>query len=304
VGTEVAITVDDIPEHGDLLPGVSREDTARGVIKVLTDHGMTHVFGFANGDFMIENPQELGILKMWLRAGYPLGNHTFSHPDLNDRSAKTFIANIGRQNRLLATLTSDSSLVKERYMFRYPFMNEGNTLGKRNAVRAYLASAGYRVAEVTVDYNDWSWTDAYARCLIQNDGKSIAWLKGHIVDAAVLHLRESNSISKRLFGRRIRQILLIHDGWFDALTLDGIIKRWRALGVRFIPLEAALVDPVYEVNPNLAYDNRLTFLKQIARSRHVDIGDLEDQAYTIDRLSEVCGATSFESSLQQQKTVP
>jgi hypothetical protein len=45
----VAVTVDDLPAHGDLLPGVSRMDLTRGVLKALKDNGLTQVYGFANG---------------------------------------------------------------------------------------------------------------------------------------------------------------------------------------------------------------------------------------------------------------
>ncbi len=289
-GTRVAITIDDIPDHGDLLPDMSREDIARGMVKILKDNGIAHAYGFANGDFPRDNPDELAILKIWLSAGYPLGNHTFDHADLNQIGAINFIADISKQDRLLATLAGYSPLAKERRVFRYPYMDEGNTLAKRDKVRRYLASQGYQIAEVTADYDDWAWTDAYSRCRRLHDGRSIAWLKDNVVKSADERLRESNLIAERLFGRRIAQILLIHDGSFDVLTLDGILKHWRAEGVEFLSLKDALNDPVYRINPNVAYNDKLTFLKQVAKARHAEIGDLEDPADKIDRINDVCKA--------------
>lgn len=287
-GTRVAITIDDIPDHGDLPPMMSRTDIATGLINILKDNRVGQAFAFTNGSFMPENPAELRIFKIWLDAGYPLGNHTHDHPNLNQVGAKAFIANIAQQERLLATLTGYSPLIEERFMFRYPYLDEGDTLSKRNAVRAYLAKNHYQVAEVTTDYYDWAWTDAYTRCLGAHDQKTIDWMKARIGDSADLNLRSSNAISMRLFGRRIPQILLMHDGSFDALTLDGILKRWRAEGVTFVSLKEALADPVYAINPNYAYKDGLNFLDQVAASRRINIDDLEPPNYTIDQLNEIC----------------
>lgn len=296
-GTRVAITVDDIPDHGDLLPSMSRVDIARGFIRIFKDNQIADVFGFTNGNFMPDNPQELAIFKLWLDAGYPLGNHTYDHPNLNQVGATRFIADIATQNALLATLSGYSPLVERRFMFRYPFLDEGDTLKKRNAVRAYLAKNGYRIAEVTTDYYDWAWTDAYTRCLSQYNQQQIDWLKGHVTESADQHLRESNAISDRLFNRRIPHVLLIHDGSFDVLTLDAVLKHWHSEGVVFISLKEALADAAYQINPNYAYKDGLDFLEQISASRHVDISDLESPAYSIDQLNAVCKAKVTSDSL-------
>jgi peptidoglycan-N-acetylglucosamine deacetylase len=287
-GTRVAITIDDIPDHGSLSPGMSRKDIALGLIKALQDNQVNQAFGFTNGSFLPENPNELDILKLWLNAGYPLGNHTYDHPDLNTVGAKAFIANIAKQEHLLATLSDYSPLLRQRFMFRYPYLDEGDTLEKRDEVRAYLAQHGYQIAEVTTDYYDWAWTDAYTRCLGAHDEKSIDWMKANIRESADQHLRASNEISMRLFGHRIPHVLLMHDGAFDLLTLDGILKQWRAQGVQVISLKEALADPVYAINPNYAYKDGMNFLEQIANARHVDIDDLEPSAYSIDQLNEIC----------------
>lgn len=82
--------------------------------------------------------------------------------------------------------------------------------------------------------------------------------------------------------------LLIHDGSFDVLTLDAILKQWRKEGVQFVPLDEALADPIYQINPNFAYSDGRNFLEQIADSRHVEIGALDDSLYTIERINGVC----------------
>ena len=288
--TQVAITIDDIPDHGDLLPDLSRMAIAKALIGILKSNGVDHAYGFTNGNFMDEHPEEIAIYKEWLTAGYPLGNHTYDHPNLNEIPIRGYIANIAKQDRLLATLAGFSPLIKDRRVFRYPYLDEGSTLKKRNAVRAYLAKNGYRIAEVTTDYYDWAWTDAYARCRSQHENKSMSWLRDHVVESADRHLRGANGVSELLFKRRIPQILLIHDGSFDVLTLDAILKQWRKEGVQFVSLDEALADPAYQINPNFAYRDGRNFLEQIADSRRVDIGALDDSLYTIERINGVCTA--------------
>ena len=284
---KVAITVDDIPEHGDMPPGISYEDVSHRLLKVFKDNGVDHVYGFTNGGFMEDSPEEIGILKEWLVAGYPLGNHTYSHPNINSVTTASYFADIAKQDRLLQTLSSVSPLIEKRHVFRYPFLDEGNTLEKRNAVRAYLAANGYRIAEVTIDYDDWEWTDTYSRCLAKHDDKSIKWLKDHVAEDADYHLRYSIASAKLLFNRDIPQILLIHIALFNTLTLDKILKNWRANGVQFVSLDEALSDPVYAINPNLAYENGRAFLEQIAEARKVTLA-APDLTYSIEHLMPIC----------------
>jgi len=42
--------------------------------------------------------------------------------------------------------------------FRFPFLHEGDSYEKRNAVRQYLHERKYQLAPVTIDSNDWAWT--------------------------------------------------------------------------------------------------------------------------------------------------
>jgi peptidoglycan-N-acetylglucosamine deacetylase len=284
-GVKVAITVDDLPTHGDDFPGIDRDAISRDILRALADNNVKGAWGFTNKAW---GANEVAIFKEWLSAGYPLGNHTYTHPDLNHVSVRAYTSNIARQDRLLASLANFSPLIAKRKVFRYPYLDEGSTLAKRNAVRRYLSSNGYRVAEVTVDYMDWAWTDAYSRCRDQKDEKSIEWLRAHVNEAADRSLIDSVGMAKKLFNRDIDQILLIHIGAFDALTLDGILREWRSKGVILIPLEEALADPVYQINPNLTYDGGLTFLEQVGEARKFDAEAFTETTYTMESLAKVC----------------
>lgn len=77
-------------------------------------------------------------------------------------------------------------------------------------------------------------------------------------------------------------------GAFEASELGGMIARYRAAGVRFITLERAMQDPVYDLNPNYAYPSTdKTFLQQMAASRK--LGDpFRDTAGTPEKIAAFC----------------
>lgn len=289
--TKIAITIDDFPENGDLPPGVTRDQVAHNLIAALRDNGVLAPYGFANGNFMEWAPQEQSVIKLWLAAGHPLGNHTYDHPNLNEVGVQRFLESIEKEDKLLATIDTSPDSIKRRRMFRFPFMDEGDTIEKRDAVRNYLFKNGYQIAEVTTDYFDWAWNAAYNRCVASHDDKSAKWLIDHVGESADRYLRGANGSSEYLLKRRIPQILLIHINVFNSITLGGILKRWKDEGVTFVPLTEALSDPAYKINPNHAYDGGQTLFNQIAESRDLGIARFDDSTYTVSRLNEVCKAS-------------
>jgi hypothetical protein len=136
--------------------------------------------------------------------------------------------------------------------FRYPFLDEGDTLEKRNAVRAYLKSNNYRIAFVTDEFEDWAWNEPYARCKAKNDQQSIQRLKKYYLKAAADRLTLDSKVLNALYNRPARRILLLHIGAFDAEMLPSLLKMYKKRGVEFIPLSEAVKDSIYEEDLGLA----------------------------------------------------
>jgi peptidoglycan/xylan/chitin deacetylase (PgdA/CDA1 family) len=286
--TKVALTIDDLPTgSGEFSPYMTREEAARRIIATLEANGLRDVYGFSNGHFMEWDPKQIQILKMWLAAKYPLGNHTYHHLDLAKVGVKTFLDDIARQDQLLATWETSPRV---RRVFRYPFLSEGSTVEEREAVRKYLAQNGYRIAEVTTDYSDWRWNDAFARCFSQHDQESIQWLKDHVIDNADRQVRKINTASERLLRYRIPQIVLIHLDVFTAITLPKILKRWKKEGVQFVSLDEALGQPIYGFDSKFGSAQGSTFLQQIAGALGGGLGSFDDELYPAARLDAMCKA--------------
>ena len=283
---KMAITVDDLPGDRNLPMGMSGIEVSSAILKILKHNRMPDVYGFANGGVSEKDSEIVGALKLWLGAGYPLGNHTYSHVSLDDTSTDDYLADIAKMQNLLDGLATSSRLRLAGRVFRYPYLAEGSTTAKRASVRHYLLSNGYRIAEVTIDYNDWAWNQAYVRCMNRHDGDTLNWLKQNVGKHSRIAALSARRISKQLFNRDITHILLVHDTYFDSLTLDSILEAFRKEDVEFVSLDEALKDPAYKIDPHYVYSGGATFLAQVAASREVDV-DFDD-ANIVETLGKMC----------------
>ncbi len=138
------------------------------------------------------------------------------------------------------------------HWFRYPFLQEGTDPAKRAEVRRFLASHGYHIAQVTMDFADYAYNEPYARCLAKDDQAAVARLEQAYLDSARENARGFRTLSKALYGRDIPYVLLMHIGAFDAHMLPRLIALYRELGFRFVTLPEAERDPAYasDVDPS------------------------------------------------------
>src|SRR5687767_100365 len=96
---EVAVTVDDLPVHG---PAPADGDRARMVGRMLSAfqaHAVPRVYGFVNGGRaddprVAERPGVDPVLRQWVGAGHPVGNHTWSHVSLLNTPLPDYFADI------------------------------------------------------------------------------------------------------------------------------------------------------------------------------------------------------------------
>jgi len=272
-GMEIAITVDDLPAHGEIPPDMNRRDIGTGVMRALESVHTPPVYGFSNAQQLTWAPDSLEVLTDWLRSGHLLGNHTFSHVDLARSTAEAYIADIVAMDGLLTHLSPIASPVK---VFRYPYMSEGDTLEKRDRVRTFLGNNGYQVAQVTVHYFDWVWNSAYVRCHARHDAASMQWLRQHVIAAARREVRQAQDMAKLLTGRNVRHILLLHMSAFNSLTLAEVLAALQADGVKFIDLPTAMKDPIYRRDPGLSLSGSATLLEQLLRATNPYGGQVKE----------------------------
>ncbi len=269
---QVAFTFDDLPAHGPLPPGMARPAVVHSILQTLHNEHMPPVFGFVNGFRVARFPYQIHILQAWQAAGEPLGNHTWSHPELDKLTAAQYEANIARNEPLLARVAPHG----DWHWFRYPFLEEGNTIAKREAVRAWLGAHGYRVAEVSMDFQDYLWNEPYARCAAKHDEAALTTLHDTYLATAATYIRVYRELAYALYGRDVPYVLLLHVGAFDARMLPELIALFRAQGFAFSTLERAMADPVYRQDPRVPSPGGNTFNEMVAAAKNASVPEAEE----------------------------
>ena len=265
---QIAFTFDDLPSHGPLPPGETRIEIMAKIGDALRDAHMPPVYGFVNGVAVEQHPGDAAALKAWHDTGNPLGNHTWSHINLNQNSLADFEANTTKNEPLLSELMPGG----DWHWFRFPFLAEGDTPEKKAGVRAFLLERGYKVAGVTMSFGDYSWNDPYARCVAKGDAKSIELLESSYLAAADESITHYRQLSQTLYGRDIPYVLLVHVGAFDARMLPRLLELYRSRGFEFVTLQQAESDDFYRQDTDLKLPPGPDMLEGVAAERHVVLG--------------------------------
>jgi peptidoglycan/xylan/chitin deacetylase (PgdA/CDA1 family) len=96
-------------------------------------------------------------------AGSDLGNHTYSHPSLNQVPLWQFEDEIIRGDAIMRSLLEARG--RNALWFRYPYLDSGTTAEVHQAVVTFLEQRKYRVAPITVAYKEHLFAGADARML-------------------------------------------------------------------------------------------------------------------------------------------
>ena len=277
---QVAITFDDLPLHDDLPPNERRLQVAQQILSTIQREHLPAVYGFINAIDMEDDPSLIDVLKAWRDAGQPLGNHTYSHIGLNKQTPTQFIADIRKNEPTLISLAGNSDW---RYL-RYPYLWEGATLAKRHAVRDWLFAHNYKVAQVTMNFDDYLWNAPYARCSEQHNQAAIASLEKSYLAAADRGIEIARQTSQALYGRDIPYVLLLHIGAFDARVFPQLVQLLRSRGFTFVTLQQAQQDPAYAHDPNQALEHGGTLQHQEYVARHLTYPQLDSPTKELDAL--------------------
>jgi len=137
------------------------------------------------------------------------------------------------------------------HWLRYPYLHEGDTLEKRRAVREFLRANNYQVAQTTLDWEDYLWNSAHARCLDKRDEASIEWLRSSYLSEAERWIRVQRDFSRQVWGRDINHVALLHLGSFSSAILPDLFALLKREGFDIVTLEEAQSDPIYQSDPDI-----------------------------------------------------
>lgn len=173
------------------------------------------------------------ILRKFREAGFGLGNHTFSHANLNKSSVADYIQEIKKADSLLKPV-----MTKPKY-FRYPYLAMSNG-AKKDDILCYLEQKNYQVAPITVDSKDFAFNQRLLSVPELNRRAYLNELKPFYIDFIWQQTLKAEDHDQYHHHTEQSQILLIHANLLNAYVLPDIINLYKEQGYEFVSLEEAL----------------------------------------------------------------
>jgi peptidoglycan/xylan/chitin deacetylase (PgdA/CDA1 family) len=261
-GRQVAITIDDLPRGGD---GGSRSlaevrDMTARLLRPFHDRGLP-VTGFVNEGRQVDfGPEGLRqILDLWLDSGADLGNHSYSHLNINNIPIDEYTADILKGEPILrAALAARGRPLR---FYRHPFLFTGPTPDIKATLQAFLDRHGYRVAPVTLDTADYEYAALYTRPQYRErvQREYLPYME------SVVAFFETRSVE--VVGREFPQILLLHANQLNAELMPDLLAMFRRRGYTFVSLDQALVDDAYRLPEDYAGPGGFSWIHRWSRTK-------------------------------------
>lgn len=238
---QVAVTIDDLPfAYGRYLTPERESECFRAVMAALEKHHVK-IIGFVIGSHI--EPYHRALFDEFVAAGHVLGNHTYTHPDLNNTAIPRYLDDISKGQKSI-----EPWLRKTKY-FRYPFLFRGDTPMKRDSVAVYLDRNNYTVVPVTIDDDDWAYNRDYSDTLNVGDTTAAAMIGSEYMEHIKERTHRFDSLAVALTGREVKHILLLHMNELNSVYLDSLLTWYESADWTFITPDEALRDSIYQM-PN------------------------------------------------------
>ena len=241
----IAVTIDDLPYAPGGLPCTAAEaETFTGAFLGMLRRERVPVIGFANpGRGCGGGAPDPALLERWLKAGFGLGSHSNTHPNINQVGLEAYKADVIAAEAVLKPMLERHG--QRLVWYRHPFLRTGETEEIRSGLAGFLAGRGYRVAPVTFDNSEWVYAAAYARAMARGDAAQARRIGGSYVQYMTTIAIFFEVWSKEIVGREIPQILLIHANALNRDWFPAVRAMLAGRGYRFVGLEEAMADPAY-----------------------------------------------------------
>lgn len=267
----VAITIDDLPyQRGNALAEIQAL-TNRLIEQVRSNE--TPVAVFVNEKKLYDGgEQELkartALIEQWLDAGAELGNHTYSHADINTTPFDVYRQDIVRGEEISRSLLRERG--KTLRYFRHPYLRTGQDAQTKRALAEFLRERHYIVAPVTIDNDEWIYGAAYDKAAAQKDEETMRRIGVDYLAYMDQAFAVSEQLARALFGRDIHHTLLIHANALNAEYYDELVAMMKRRGYAFISLSAAFEDDAYRSEDTYVGPRGLSWLFRWGADRTLD----------------------------------
>ncbi len=221
----IAITIDDLPFVGDY-----RNFHLNMMMETMIQQQIPATGFIIASEVRQDN---WAMLNQFRNAGFGLGNHTYSHANLNRLTTKEYIQEIKKADSILKPV-----LTKPKY-FRYPYLAMSNG-AKRNDILCYLKKNHYTVAPITIDSKDFAFNQRLLSVPELKRRNYLNELKPFYLDFIWQQTVKAEEHNQYHHNTEQPQILLIHANLLNAYVLPDIISLYKGQGYTFISLKKAL----------------------------------------------------------------
>lgn len=268
----IAVTFDDLPMNTKYLEdGKQWIEQTQKLLNTLKQYNIPAV-GFVNEYKLYVNEildsSKLNALQLWADADLELGNHTFSHPDYNYTDEKVFFDDIVKGEKITSQLLSQRN--KKLEYFRHPYLHTGMSLEKKKSLEDFLKEHNYTIAPVTIDNGEWIYARAYEIAYHKNDIELMKQIGTEYVAYMMDKTKYFENQSIKLFGREIKQILLVHANMINADYFDVLSEELLKHNYQFISLEEALTDTAYQSEDTFIGRGGISWLHRWSYTKKVD----------------------------------
>jgi peptidoglycan/xylan/chitin deacetylase (PgdA/CDA1 family) len=242
----VAITFDDLPVACQCETNAERRAITEKLIWTFKKYQMP-ILGVVNEQKLEMNgvidPERVSLLRQWLMAGLELGNHGYSHKNINEISFDEYKNEILKGERVTRPLANE---LKTPYrFFRHPYLSAGDNLKIRKELDAFLKTHHYIVPPNTITYQDYTFSWAYEAAIKKGDSTLAQKIRDAYVPYTLNRWETAEKQSVELFGREVKQILMVHANLINADMFGTIAALMQKRGYVFISVDEALKDPAY-----------------------------------------------------------
>lgn len=239
---QMAITIDDFSLFGASQPVAEKRN--RALLDTLRKHGNLKAAVFICGA-NVDSAVGKGIVRAWGDEGHLIANHTYSHWEYTERTFEEYAKDILRGEAIIKDVPG---FIKR---FRFPMLKEGDTIERRDKMRAFLKERGYQMGYVTIDNSDWYIDGRMRERLAKNPKADLTSYKeyylSHLWERATFY----NNLSRKVTGRNVKHTLYFHHNVLNELFLSDVLNMFQNKGWKLIDAADAFTDQIFSAAPNI-----------------------------------------------------
>ena len=254
-----SITMDDFNLNVERRQSITERN--EGILEAMAAHNHKGA-GFVSGQW-VNNEKGRSVIQSWLDGGHVIANHTYTHPHANKLSVADYVADIEKNTAFLSGIEGTTPK-----LFRFPYLDEGGTLEKRDALREYLRDNGYTNAAVTMDTMDWYIDGRMGDRLKENPDADLSGYRDYYLASALKLAEHYNALAADIGRAGTPHTLLVHHNELNGLFLGDLITHFKANGWELIDAKTTFTNDIFKVQPYTLNKGRsvLSVMEQEAAS--------------------------------------